>query len=174
MYFLSHTYKHYSQGGSGLRSLLDVYVFLRAHHDLDREYLNAELAKLEITDFEQKMRTLSQKLYTGADLTEPEQIMLDYMVSSGCAGTTENEEYNHMMTILGSDDSTASKRRYLKNRVFLSGEALQKNYPFVAKHKSLYPLLLVFRPIKGAITHPKGIVDEYKRVKKFKKRKNNH
>ncbi|MEE0856332.1 MAG: nucleotidyltransferase family protein [Ruminococcus sp.] len=174
LYFLSHTYKHYSQGGSGLRSLLDVYVFLRAHPDLDSEYLNAELAKLEITDFEQKMRTLSQKLYTGADLTEPEQIMLDYMVSSGCAGTTENEEYNHMMTILGSDDSTASKRRYLKNRVFLSGEALQKNYPFVAKHKSLYPLLLVFRPIKGAITHPKGIVDEYKRVKKFKKRKNDH
>ncbi len=174
LYFLSHTYKHYSQGGSGLRSLLDVYVFLRAHPDLNREYLNAELATLEITDFEQKMRTLSQKLFTGAELTNQEKNMLDYMISSGCAGTDENLEYNHMMTILGSDDSKASKRRYLKNRVFLSGEALQKNYPFVAKHKSLYPLLLVFRPIKGAITHPKGIVDEYKRVKKFKKRKNNH
>ena len=47
---------------------------------------------------------------------------------------------------------------------------LEKNYPFFAKHKALYPLLLLYRPVKGAITHPKGILAEYKKIKNFKKK----
>ena len=83
LYVLTHTYKHYIRAGSGLRSLLDVYVFLRAHPDLDREYLDAELQKLEITDFEEKLRRLSRKVFTGAELNEQEQKMLDYLILSG-------------------------------------------------------------------------------------------
>ena len=170
IYVLSHTYKHYSHGGSGLRSLLDVYVFLRAHPDLDRVYLKAELKKLHMTAFEEKMRRLSHKIFTGEDLDSREREDLKYFVSSGSSGTDENAEYNSMARDLGNDDSKASKRRFLISRVFISGEALQKNYPFVAKHKALYPLLLVYRPVKGALTRPKGILAEYRKVKRFKKK----
>ena len=171
IYILSHTYKHYILGGTGLRSLLDVYVFLRAHPDLDRNYLNTELAKLKISGFEEKMRRLSQKVFTGTELNKQEQIDLDYFISSGSRGTFENLDYNEAAKNLGNDDSKASKRRYLKSRVFISGEALQKNYPFVAKHKVLYPLLFLYRPIKGAVTHPKRIFKEYTNIRRFKVRK---
>ncbi len=171
IYVLCHTYKHYITGGSGLRSLLDVYVFLRAHTDLDRDYLNTELKKLKISSFEEKMRRLSQKVFTGAELNKQEQIDLDYFISSGSTGTSENLEYNQAAKNLGNDDSKASKRRYLKSRVFISGEALQKSYPFVAKHRVLYPFLFVYRPIKGAVTSPKRIFKEYRMIKRFKVRK---
>ena len=98
------------------------------------------------------LRRLSQKVFTGG------------------AGTFENLEYNQMATNLGGDDSRASKRRFIKRRFFISGKALEKHYPFFAKHKALYPLLLIYRPIKGAVTHPKGILTEYKKIKKFKKK----
>lgn len=170
LYILSHTYKHYSRGGSGLRSLLDLYVFLRAHPDMDRAYLNAELAKLQLGAFEENMRRLSQKVFTGAVLNAQEQSDLHYLIASGSMGTLENEEYNRLADNLGNDDSAASKRRYLVSRVFISGKALQKHYPFVARHKALYPLLLVYRPLKGAVTRPKGIITEYKKVKRFKRK----
>lgn len=170
LYILSHTYKHYSRGGSGLRSLLDLYVFLRAHPDMNRAYLNGELAKLQISHFEEKMRCLSQKVFAGAALNQQEQNELHYFISSGSKGTFENAEYNQLAENLGNDDSSVSKRRYLRSRVFISGKALQKHYPLVAKHKALYPLLLVYRPIKGAVTHPKKIISEYQKVKRFKKK----
>ena len=170
LYVLCHTYKHYTHGGTGLRSLLDVYVFLRAHPDLNREYLDAGLQKLGITDFEEKLHCLSQKVFTGAELNQQEQKMLDYLILSGCTGTYENREYHLWEKNLGGDDSKESKRRFIKSRIFISGEDLEKHYPFVAKHKALYPLLLIYRPIKGVITHPKGILTEYKKIKHFKKK----
>lgn len=46
IYMIAHEYKHFSKGGTGLRSLLDTYVFLR-HCDetLDKEYVESELKK---------------------------------------------------------------------------------------------------------------------------------
>ncbi|MBR1482484.1 MAG: nucleotidyltransferase family protein [Ruminococcus sp.] len=170
LYFLTHTYKHYIRAGSGLRSLLDTYVFLRAHPHLNRAYLDAELKKLQIADFEELMRRLSHKIFTGGTLDKYEQNDLGYFISSGCAGTPENQEYNLISESLGGDDSKEAKRRFLRSRVFLSGEALKRNYPFFAKHKALYPVLFLYRPIKGALTHPKGILTEYKKIKHFKKK----
>lgn len=170
IYVLCHTYKHYIHGGTGLRSLLDVYVFLHAHPGLNRAYLDAELARLGIADFEEKLRSLSQKVFTGAALAEQEEKDLAYLIFSGHRGTFENQEYHQMEKALGGDDSKASKRRLLKRRFFISGEALEKQYPFVAKHRALYPLLMVYRPIKGVITHPKGILKEYRKIKHFKKK----
>lgn len=170
LYILTHTYKHYIRAGSGLRSLLDVYVFLRAHPDLNREYLDRELAELQISGFEEKLRCLSNKVFTGENLNQQEAFDLNYLISSGSAGTFENQEYHQIADNLGNDDSKASKRRFLRSRVFISGKALEKNYPFVAKHRALYPFLLVYRPIKGALTHPKGILTEYKKIKHFKKK----
>lgn len=170
IYFLCHAYKHYVYSGLGLRSLLDVYVFLRKHTDLKRSYLTEELEKLKIDGFEKKIRRLSNKIFTGAGLNAQEQKELNYFISSGSNGSIEILEYNQAAKWLGNDDSKASKRRYFKNRVFLSGEDLEKNYPFVAKHKALYPFLFVYRPVKAAIIRPKAIFEEYKKIKRFKKK----
>ena len=170
LYDLVHTYKHETNAGSGLRALLDVYVFLRAHTGMNRAYLDAELKKLHLCDYEEKTRSLSQKLFTGAALDEPEQIALRSVVMAGYCGTQDTMEYNQMAKNLGNDDSNAAKRRFIKDRIFISGNALEKHYPFFAKHKALYPVLLLYRPVKGALTHPKGILKEYKRIIHFKKK----
>lgn len=171
LYLVSHAYNHHTHGGTGLRSLLDEYVFLRAHPGLDRSYIDAELSRLRISGFEERLRRLSGKVFTGAELDEQERKELDAFVTSGYKGTFENLEYRRISDSLGGDDSAASKRRYILRRFFISGEALERNYPFVAKHRALYPLLLVYRPIKGALTHPQGIITELKKILRFKKKK---
>lgn len=170
LYILAHGYRHHIGAGTGLRSLLDVYVFLRTHPDLDREYLSAELKKLRLEEYEEKTHVLAQKLFTGGELNAQEEKELRKAIMSGVNGTRENMEYNSMARSLGNDDSNAAKRRLLKSRFFISGKALEEHYPFFAKHKALYPVLVVYRPVKGALTHPKGIITEFKKIIRFKKK----
>ena len=42
---LMHGYKHFSGAGSGVRTVLDFYLFLKAYGDtLNREYIDGEIA----------------------------------------------------------------------------------------------------------------------------------
>ena len=81
IYLLAHEYKHFSNSGTGLRSLLDVYVYNTAKPDIDREYLDAELQKVGLQAFEEEMRSLSLEVFApGSDvhsLSEKEQRTLE-------------------------------------------------------------------------------------------------
>lgn len=89
LYILAHAYKHYDNSGTGLRSLLDIYVILK-ESSLDMSKVSAELEKLGMTDFESRFRSLSLDLFSEGKLTEDEMEMLAYMVSSGIYGTVQN------------------------------------------------------------------------------------
>lgn len=57
IFMIVHEYKHYSIGGTGLRSLLDCFVYLREKGDkLNWDYINSELTKLGISDYEKKIK----------------------------------------------------------------------------------------------------------------------
>ena len=169
IFLICHVYKHYSKAGTGLRSALDVYLYDRALGDkLDREYLDRELEKLELVRFEEYIRGLSKKLFTGGELTEDETRDLCFLAESNSHGTAENL----MARKLGNDDSLRAKREYVMNRLFPTGEYLQKKHPFVYSHKALYPLWIVYRPIKGLTRHRKKMIAEIRRVKGFKSKAN--
>ena len=51
IYFTAHTYKHFQGGGCGLRTLVDYYLYLKKNNDLDFDYINKELDKLELHSF---------------------------------------------------------------------------------------------------------------------------
>lgn len=78
-------------------------------------------------------------------------------------------EYRSTLLSLDGSDSKRAKLRYCRKRVFPDQAYLKKHYPTVSRHKALYPLLLLYRPIKGVLTHPKGIVKEAKKIAGFKK-----
>ena len=170
LYCICHTRKHDMFAGTGLRSLLDIDVFLKAHPALDTAYLKAELQKLDLIDYEQKIRELAQRVFSFAELNEAQRKELSRYLHSGVYGDAETMEYHQMAINLHNDDSGAAKRSYLKSRILISGDALKNQYPFVAKHKALYPLLLICRPIKAAVSKPGEIIREYKKVKAFRKK----
>ena len=70
-YMTAHEYKHYSAGGTGLRSLLDVYLFLRKFgKSLDFDYISQEAEAWGFTEFEGLNRSLALRLFPGEALTE--------------------------------------------------------------------------------------------------------
>lgn len=149
IFFLAHEYKHYAAGGTGLRSLLDTWVYLN-HISLDEEYVAREVEKLGIADFEKQNRSLSAHLFGGKELTESDREMLDYILSSGTYGTMQHKVDNKMRK------KGWSKKQYVLNRFFVPVRkknsdyaAFAFQYPLFYKHKVLLPFLPIYRTFQA-------------------------
>ena len=169
IYLIWHLYNHYTLSGTGLRAVLDVYVFNRKFREkLDLEYLDTEFQKLDLNVFECKIRDFANRLFSEQELTKTELSELDFLVESGADGT----KGFLWMYRLNNDDSGRAKTKYLLSRLFPSEEFVKENHPFVYRHKAVYPFLVIYRPIKGVVKHRKMMFNEIKRLKRFKKKEN--
>ena len=140
IYITAHEYKHFSKGGTGLRSLVDTYVYLNHFYGkVDTEYISNELSELGIADFEQQRRKLAMDLFCGKRLNTDEKKLLDYYIFSGTYGTIENSVNNTI------DGSLSSRVKYLIGRLFLTLPQIKASYPFFYKHKFLIPLVFLYR-----------------------------
>ena len=167
IYILAHMYKHFSHNGTGLRSLLDIHVYLQSHPDFDFDYIGRELEKLQLLDFAQRARGLAVKLFGLQKLSEEDLELLPMFLDSSLYGSVEQGEYNHLTRQLDGKDSKRVKIKYFFDRIFLHGESLERSYPFFARHKWLLPALYVYRLFKSLFTRPKGILRETKNVVKY-------
>lgn len=156
IYFIIHAYKHYTSAGTGVRMLLDQYLYLKKEKELDWEYLNGEFLEIGLTQFEQELRSLGERLLSGqgpVTLTEEQEEMLDSLISQGTYGTFSNLVRNGLI-LEGAKKvgMEKAKHRYLCRRIFPGKEYLQSNYPILKKHPSLYPMVVcgrLFRVIPG-------------------------
>lgn len=167
LFMLAHEYKHFILSGTGIRSLLDTYVFLKKYGDeLDRSYVDAELGKMGIAEYELKSRELSMKLFDGIKLGEEESDLLDYYIFSGTYGSVENI-VNKIIKKNGSGSS--AKIKYIVKRITVpyrkddpDYQNFEMAYPFFYKHKILLPLLPLYRLINSVIEHRDRIFSELK------------
>lgn len=168
IYMLAHTYKHFSNSGTGLRPLLDIYVYLTTHPELDLVYIAREVEILRLTEFERITRDLARKLFDKEKLSEEDRELLPLFLDSSLYGTVEQQKYNRLTRLLDGRDTKRSKTRYFFNRVFLNGDQLEKHYPFFAKNKWLLPILYLYRPFKGLFRRPKEIMRETKDIVRYR------
>ena len=158
VFMVAHEYKHYSEGGTGLRSLVDTYVYLK-HNNLNFGYISAETGKLGIAKFERQNRELAMHLFGSENLTDADQKMLDYILSSGTYGTTEHLVSNQIMKLGGG---RRGKLRYLWSRIFIPIESAKGAYPYFYEHKLLLPVLPFYRAWKGLAISPQRLRRELK------------
>ena len=144
VYILAHEYKHYSGGGTGLRSVLDTYVYLKKKGEaLDWPYVAGELLQLGIVDFEAQNRSLALHLFGGEALTAQDREMLDYILSSGTYGTVRNRVKNHLR------ENGNSPLRFVLHRLFLPMDQVRSAFPLFAKCPILLPFLPLYRIVRG-------------------------
>ena len=158
-YLTAHEYKHYSYGGTGLRSLLDRYVFLRkSGESLDWDLVKRETEQLGIAEYELKSRTLAMDLFGGKQPDGEERAMLSYLFDSGAYGTQEHSLQNRVRRY----GAGSGRLHYLKERIFLPEEIVKTAYPFVYRHRILLPGLALFRLGKSLTTGRKAAFTELK------------
>lgn len=167
IYIITHIYKHFAGSGTGIRSLLDVYIYLQAKEAImNWDYINEELKKVQVSDFEGKVRHLSQKVFSKElqKLTKKEEELLKYFLYSGTYGTLENH-VQHRLNQFETD-----KKGYIIKRL-VPDEEFYKNYvPFVYEHKWSRPFFIIFRLVRGLFRKDRRIMKEIKALKKAESR----
>ena len=174
VYMLAHEYKHYSAGGTGLRSLLDCYVFLQNKGDsLDWEYIHEQTKQLDIADFEREQRELAEKVFSSVkfpELTEREQELLDYYLTSCTYGTTTRAGEN-MVKKLYSKSKSKTKLEYIWRRIFPDLNHMKTWFPFFYKHRLLLPIGYIWRIIRAPFIRKERIKAELKALNKYDNKK---
>ena len=174
VYMLAHEYKHYSTGGTGLRSLLDRYVFLQNKGDsLDWAYIRKQTEQLRLTDFEREQGELAEKVFSSAtfpELTEREQELLDYYLTSSTYGTITRTGEN-MVRKIYSQNKSRSKIGYIWRRIIPDKKHMKANFPFFYKHKLLLPIGYIWRIIRAPFIRKERIKAEMKALRKYDNKK---
>ena len=172
LYHIAHMSKHFSRAGHGVRGLADEWAFLNSGQGaMDREYLDAELAKLNMAEFEADLRKAAEaaigqdacgRALAAGDpvcraagdtpvasapsaLTPDVARMLAYMLGSGTYGTSENFARNAVRADVAEHGSLGGRARYFARRLFPPLEILRLSYPILKRAPWLLPAVHLYR-----------------------------
>ncbi len=161
LYMTAHTFKHYySGGGTGLRSLVDEYVYVRKFSGiLDWDYISREAVKMNAVKFERDFRNLAMYVFGDDKLVEINREMLKYITASGSFGYVDNATKHIIAEVFGG-----SRARYLFAKVFPPLRLLKYSNPYIYTHKYLYPVYVIRRLYRAATVRRKSVIAWFKSI----------
>ncbi len=149
VFLIAHLYKHFKSGGTGIRSVLDIYVYNEKKPDLDRDYLAGEFAALGLVSFEEKLRALAYRWFGGEEISDEPDPLADYVLGSGVYGTVQNA------TVNGA--AKHGKGGYFLRRAFPDVSTMKKMFPVLRRCMLFLPFCYFWRLLKAAFTKPKAV-----------------
>lgn len=169
IYIVAHGFKHYSHSGTGIRTLIDLYVY-NTSCDLNRNYIEEECKKLGIDVFEKKARGIAYKLFDKPEyeLSIDEISFVDYFFSSCTYGTTSIRIENEINK-LKLEGHKHAKFYYVFRRAFPSASWFRQYYEFLDKYPIFIPFFSLYRFIRGLLTRANIWTNEIKVVKNKQK-----
>lgn len=150
IYTLIHLTKHYIGGGTGIRSFMDIYVYKRRYGNvMDWNYIQAELNKIKLWEFEKSITGLNNVWFDKAPSNETYDDMTKYILSSGVYGTLNQ-------AILSSISKSVSEKRSLKTTkiqylwklFFPNLNTMKASYPILSTLPLLLPVCWVLRGMR--------------------------
>lgn len=171
LYMMVHNFKHFDNAGCGIRMVLDEYFFLKKKESrMDWGYIEKELQKLNIQDFEKKLRTATEQMFGEKRMSEETENLLFYLMKCGTYGS-QQECVRRKIQKLGDGSLKKAKRRYIYQRFFPSQEWIKEYYPFFYRHKGVLWLLPFYRLGKCIIKNRRGLFIELCELKRVNLRR---
>lgn len=156
IYLIAHFAKHYFHTGSGLRTIIDLYLFRKRYSNtLDKEYIQNKLETYELDTFHQDITNLIDVYFYNKGDKDKAQEMLNYIIESGTYGKKENAYYNRQKQY-------KTKTSYLIHRIFLPIKEMKNHYPILNKLIILLPFFWLLRLLTSIFKNPKNIYHELK------------
>lgn len=150
IYHLLHFYKHFMYAGSGIRPLVDIYIFLKKKEkSLDRVYLQQQLEHLKLSTFAEKMEQLAFACFDGQVLQERIAIEdIRQIVAYLTDVSTYGDEATSKIAAVVSQGTGSFAGDILTARIkkcFPPRQVLQQRYPKLRDHPWMLPFYWVIR-----------------------------
>lgn len=157
IFLIAHLAKHFRNGGTGIRSLLDLYVFHKAYPQLDISYIKTEMIKIGLEKFRIKMEKISDNWFSGNFGGEYTDIS-EYIALSGVFGQKENTKFSSFIHENNDDEESfkTNRLRWILHAFFPESKVMSIRYPVLKNHKWLTPLFWIVRAFDTLIHEPKN------------------
>lgn len=167
IFMLMHGYKHFSGAGSGVRTMLDFYLFLKAYGDtLNREYIDGEIAAADALAEKRgaegaPLKNFEATLFRKIGLWfEGESAVLDEtgleILSDGVYGRAEKRWIK--------ESRKKGRGKYLFGRLFPPFRTMKQAFPVLKKLPFLLPFFWIWRILRGVFKRRKNIAREVRCV----------
>ena len=144
IFMIIHASKHFSNSGTGFRTIIDEYIYLNIKKNLDFNYIEEELKKNKLDKFEKILRDSVDYIFKHEIKDNINDILLfiDYVLTSGTYGNTKNSS-----TIGVIDDG--SKNKHILGWLFPPFSVMKRRNPSLKKAPFLLPWFYFTRLLNG-------------------------
>ena len=175
IYLMAHFAKHCRISGSGIRSIVDIYIFLQKHgSELEREYIGERLREMGIWEFACDAEKIADKWFSGALYVERD---CDYgslealILRCGIYGSGRQEMMNRVDQAARKTDSLkTAKWRYTLSCIFAGYDDMKYRYPVLERFPFLITVLWISRGFRIVLFDRKKIRDFRKGMNEVKGR----
>ena len=142
VYMVAHIAKHFLVSGSGVRFILDVFVYLNSKNDtLDWSYINRKLCNINLEKFNTEIIKIAGYWFGGGPDFNRRKNLEDYIIGCGLYGNEKNYE----IIRITSNNKSKGKTKYIFQRLFPNFSTMSKRFPILKKAPVLLPFLWVIR-----------------------------
>ena len=162
-----HAAKHYYHGGTGIRSVLDIYLYLKNYRDkLDWEYIDQTISGKELRNFRKNIEGLSEYWFGDGPASDDISEMEYYILRSATYGKAELRIENTVQRYIDKGMSPAHARAAcFFHMAFLPIGEMEYIYPCLRKAPVLLPVCWVARWCRILVKRPQSIKKRYKEAK---------
>lgn len=146
IYMVTYLAHKYAAGGSGIRSILDIWIYLKRYNPtLNREFIAAELNKLNLGLFSFYIEELAW-IWFGGGMTFSNHSLYEEMEQHifSC-GIGENFDVGEPATDLPSSESNKPLSSDERTKIFPNLEVMSDRYPILHKMPFLLPVYWLVR-----------------------------
>lgn len=146
IFMLEHFAKHFREGGSGIRLVMDMYIFLSQKKDgLDQAYIEKRLKKLGLKKFREAMEAIMEEWFvdgnTGKYAGKEETIIL--------SGVYGRKDFRYSIRTDYLEEKFHSKWfakfYYVWEMIFLHYDGMRALYPVLNRMPALLPVFWGYR-----------------------------
>ena len=158
-FLLAHGMKHYEQGGTGIRTFLDIHVFLSHYGEhLELQHIYSMFEKTGQRRLCEDFIALSRMWFDCGERTDPLNDMEQYILSGGTYGTFTNQVENAI--------KKKGRSSYILSKLFPDLKTMQQRYSLLNKAPVLLPVFWVVRAITKPFTNRRQNVEKIKALLK--------
>jgi len=164
-----HMFKHYIKACCGIRFLVDNYLFLKKESEfLNWDYIENELAKHGLSDYEKQTKSLFLKVFDGEELSDEEKKLLSGYTEFGIFGSEKGKQLQAYSAAAQGSSKSGARFKYFMRRLFPKKSDMLFIYPVLEKKPYLLPFMLIHRFFKGIFNFRKTKA-EIKRLNQIEK-----
>jgi hypothetical protein len=140
IYHLHHMFKHMKDGGCGIRSFVDIWLWKKKHPEMDNEYLQREYEKLSLRAFAKVAEDLASAWFEGGAMNEDLRLVESFIISGGAYGSLDRHAQMH-----ANSTGLWARIAYLTRRLFPPRKYMVPTYPILEKAPIFLPFCWVSR-----------------------------